>query len=89
MKGGMPVAKRSKSDMEYDLGAKADDHPFIQGVLNIVPKSNMKEFLAAMTPQRRSHLYDSIMPQKNGERILKAFIHEMGFNQQLEDRKTN
>ena len=61
------------------------DNPFILSILNYVPKPSLKEFIKALSPERRSQLYEIVMPQKNGDRVMKAFISEMGIMPQLEE----
>ena len=80
-------AKRTRGDNNYDITPKADDNPFILSILNYVPKPSLKEFIKALSPERRSQLYEIVMPQKNGDRVMKAFISEMGIMPQLEEHK--
>ena len=74
-------------DEMFDVTPKADDHPFIISVLNYQPKQTMKEFLMVLPVERRAQLYSNVMSQKNGDRVLKFFISELGLLQQLEEIK--
>ena len=82
---GGAMGKRSRTDMGYDTTPKADDHVFIIGLLNYEPKRTLRDFLVSLTPDRRTQLYQNIMPQKNGDRVLKCFVNELGLVQKLEE----
>ena len=76
--------KRSKQEELPDLTPKPDDPPLITGILNSV-LPDFDTFVNDMPLDKATRLYQFTLAQKQGDRILSAFLNEVPVKIQLQD----
>ena len=81
--GGM-AGKRAKNEELPDMTPKADDPPLISGILTSgLP--DFDNFVMQLPLDKANKLYNYSLTQKQGDRIMAAFLNEVPSKSELQD----
>ena len=79
------AVKRSKQEELPDMNVKPDDPPLISSILTTA-LPDFDTFVNSMPLDKATRLYQFSLSQKQGDRILTAFMNEVPAKAQLEEQ---